>query len=428
MENKKTIKPQSDRSKAWLVLGCAGLFYCYQFIIRVSPNIMTEELMQAFSIDAGSLSLIAAFYYYAYAGMQIPLGLIMDRFGPRRMLSLAGLTCGFSCFLFAHATGSDLASFARFMMGIGAACGFLGTLKLGTIWFKPRQFGNVISFTMIAGTIGAGLGGAPLEYLVKVAGWRLSLQLIGVAGVLIGVVIHVFVPNSPPSSDQDIASQHREKNNFFPGLRLVVTNPQVWLISSFSMLMYAPLVIVGDLWGVAFIQNVFGISETIAATVITAMFVGVAIGSPLFTMFSDRISKRRLPMIIGGTLNLFLFAALLLFDGIPLEFLYVFFFFAGLFLTAKCLCWASICETIPLKVSGVAIGFSNMMVMMSGVIGHPLVGWLLDYNWDGAIINGVPIYTANNYRLAFLMLPLCLGLALVLSYFIRETYPSTSDS
>jgi sugar phosphate permease len=428
MKNAKNKQPYLGRSKAWLVLGCAGLFYCYQFVLRVSPNIMTEELMQAFSIDAGSLGFIAAFYYYAYAGMQIPLGLIMDRFGPRRLLSLAGLTCGISCFLFAHATNPNLASCARFMMGIGAACGFLGTLKLGTIWFKPRQFGNVISFAMITGTLGAALGGAPLEYFVKAVGWRFALQFIGLVGVLIGIVIYAFVRDSPDPTSPNQTYQIVKNENFFSGLRLVITNPQVWIISLFGMLMYVPLVIIGDLWGVSFVENVFGISETIAPMIITAMFFGVAIGSPIFTNLSDRISKRRLPMVIGVFLNFILFGSLLFFDTLPLTILYVFFFLGGLFLTAKALCWASICESIPLKASGVAIGFSNMMVMLSGVIGHPLAGWLLDYNWDGSIVQGIPIYTADNYRLAFAMFPVCLGIALLLSSFIRETYPTTSDN
>lgn len=428
MKNIKNSKSHLGRWKAWLVLGCAGLFYCYQFILRVSPNIMTEELMQAFSIDAGSLGFIAAFYYYAYAGMQIPLGLIMDHFGPRRLLTVAGLICGLSCFLFAYSKSPNLASCARFLMGIGAACGFLGTLKVGTIWFKPRQFGNVISFAMIAGTLGATLGGAPLEYFVKTVGWRFALQFIGIVGILIGVIIYAFVRDSPNLTIQPQTDQSNSEENFFSGLYLVIMNRQVWIISLFGMLMYVPLVIIGDLWGVSFVEKVFGVPEAIAPMIITAMFFGVAIGSPIFTNLSDRISKRRLPMIMGVFLNFVLFGGILFFDTMPLIALYIVFFLGGLFLTAKALCWASICETIPLSASGVAIGFSNMMVMLSGVIGHPLAGWLLDYSWDGSIVQGVPIYTADNYRLAFAMFPLCLGIALILACFIRETYPTTSDS
>lgn len=159
--DKQRISKQLQTVRAWTIAVIAGFFYCYQFIIRVFPNVLNDDLMRVFSIDAAALGVVVGFYSWAYSGMQLPLGLTIDRMGPRILLSLAGFVCGISCLIFASTTTVTLASIARFLMGMGSACGFMSAIKLGTLWFAPKDLGKVIALTMIFGTIGIFCSPAP---------------------------------------------------------------------------------------------------------------------------------------------------------------------------------------------------------------------------------------------------------------------------
>ncbi len=421
----KNNTPTLGGARAWFMVGCGGIFYCYQFILRVLPNVLNDEIMTAFAIDAGAFGLIVGFYYWAYSGLQIPLGITMDKFGPRRLLSIAGFICGIACFIFSMTTNIYVAGFARFMMGMGAACGFLGTIKLGTLWFPPHKIGNVIALTMIFGTSGAALGGPPLSYLTDVLGWQASLQFLGVVGLVIGTVIFIFVRNTPSG---DMPPKIYEKDEHaFSGFKRVVKSPQAWLISGFSMLMYAPLIIMGDAWCVPFIENIYTIDEKLAATIHTSLFIGAALGSPFFTSLSDRLLSRRIPMMLGALVSLGVYMLIVFGNNIPLPFMYVLFFLAGFCYTAKCLCFASMTEIMPPSASGVSVGFSNMIVMAFGAIFHPMIGAMLDFSWNGLVVEGRPIYGELDYRFAMSVIPICLALSLFLVGFIKETHPGRPD-
>lgn len=407
-----------------MVWACAALFYCYQYIIRVSPNVMTEDLMQAFAIDATALSVVVAFYYYAYAGMQIPMGALMDRFGPGLILSAAGFVCAAACFIFSVTHDAASASLARFMMGLGSACGWLGILKLGTLWFRPQQLGKVIGFTMTLGTVGAATGGLPLEYLIDYVGWRKSMVIIGLAGIAIGSLIFFASKNTPPAP----AATHAHENSagFWKGMKLILLSPQVWMLGIYAMLMYVPLTILGDLWGVSFIQKLYNLDEKFAAPIVSALFIGIACGSPVFAMLSDRLESRKIPMVLGALATLIMYTTIFFVPFIPLPLMYVLFFLAGFFFPAQCLCFASVCEITPLYLSGIVIGFTNMVVMLSGVLFHPLVGKLLDLSSGYRLVGGIPAYHLEDFKTALSTIPVCLGLAFILVFFIKETYPKVA--
>ena len=196
--------------KAWFIVSCAGTFYAYQFIIRVFPNVMRNEILTAFKIDAHIFGDIISLYDWAYAIMQIPIGLLLDRFGPRVLMTVAALCCSLGCIMFAMTSDVFMASCARFLMGMGSACGFIGTLKLGTLWFPPHKLGRVIALTIVMGTLGATLGGTPLSLVIDYMSWSVALVLLGVLGAGLSVLIYLFVTNTP--TGQEIPDHFREDN------------------------------------------------------------------------------------------------------------------------------------------------------------------------------------------------------------------------
>lgn len=402
--------------RGFLAILCGALFYCYQFVLRVSPNIMHKELMEAFSIDASTFGIIIGYYSWSYAGIQIPLGIALDRFGPGKLLALASLICALSCFLFALSDSAILASISLFLMGLGSASGFLGSIKLGTTWFSPKHLAKVIAVVMIFGTLGAGIGGTPLKMLIEACGWQTTMFILGGVGIFISFCMYVVVGRVA------VPLLYEPSSNIFSGLKTVIHNPQAWLISIYSMLMYAPITIMGTAWGVPFLQSTYHIDEKIAVTFITAMFIGAAIGSPFFSMVSDKINSRNIPMTIGAILSFSLYVLIIFVSGIPIWAMYVLFFAAGFAYTAKSLSFACICEIMPQSSSAVSVGFINTIVMSTGALFHPLMGEILVWNWDNVMVDGVPIYSEWDYRTALAIIPLCLAASIIVLRYVRETH------
>jgi MFS family permease len=409
----------------WAIWLCGGLFYCYQFVLRVSPSIMTTELMRAFQVNGYALGILSAFYYYAYDALQIPLGFIMDRFGPRRVLTCSTAICVAGSFIFASATTLSFASIGRLLMGAGSACAFIGTLKLATLWFPPPKVGKIIGFTMVLGTIGATSGGAPLAFLLEYIGWRASLFLISGLGVLLALTMWLVIRDkNVPSSKEGFPPSARELGK---GLSQLLRTSQFWFIAIYSSLMYVPLSAFADLWGVPYLSAVYSLERKIAASAIAMIFLGIAVASPITTYLSDYFQTRRLPMIFAALCSFILYT-IIVFVPVSLSLMYVLLFLAGVSFTGQLLGFAAICEIIPASMSGLTLGLTNMTVMLSGVIFQPFIGWALDKAWDGKIEQGIPYFTLENWKLALGSILLCLFLALLLTCFIRETFAKNHGS
>lgn len=414
-------KPSSLR--AWMVVTLAASFFGYQFMLRVAPNVINVELIEKLKIDSAQLGFILGLYNWAYAGMQIPFGLLMDRFGPRFFIGIGALLCSLSCFLFAYVETPFWAGVARFLTGFGSACGFLGTLKLGTLWFESKDMGKVIGLTYALGTLGATLGGAPLRILHDQVGYVLMLEIVGGLGLVLAAVSFLFITNGPHfhqlKSDRLRAE---EKSDPLSELIYVMKNPQSWLVAIYSLFMYAPVAIFGDAWGVPFLEKNYALDSTTSAGVVSTMFIGAAVGSPFYAALSDMMKNRRRPMLVGTVLDLLVYLLLIGIPHLPLSIVYLCMFLAGFAYASKAIGFAVICEIMPKKISGISIAFVNVAVMSAGIIFHPLVGSLIKMSWDGTMVNNVPFYSANDYRLTFWVIPAVIFLSAVLLLFIRESY------
>lgn len=420
-------KYEMDGPRAWLIVICGGFFYFYQFILRVFPNVIGDDIMQTRSIDAGVWGFILGFFYWAYSALQLPLGISMDRWGPRSIIAGACFLCGSSCALFALSNSVTFLCVARFMMGMGAACGFLGTLKLGSLWFSPLKFPRVIGTTLVFGTLGANMGLTGFGFIVIRMGWEKAMFLLAVMGASIGVLILAMVKDSPKFKyarkfERLRAYKKAQNDHMLQGLFRIIKKPQAWVIAVYGMLMYIPLTIMGDAWGGPFLTALYG-DEQLALSIVGMMFIGAAVGSPVFPYFSDYLVRRQIPMALGSFGALCIYIIILYVPGVPVHIMYGLFFLVGFFYTAKSLTFASICEIMPRHESGVSVGFANTVVMIQGIFSHPFIGVVLDSVWDGKMIHGKPIYSVENYRLALCIIPCALLLSLITLLFSEETHP-----
>src|SRR6056297_3113727 len=135
----------------WFICSLGALFYAYEYFLRITPSVMTQELKAFYHIKDEALGSLSAYYYYIYTPMQLLVGLLMDRYGPRRLLTLATISCVVGSIMFASTHQLYVAELGRLFIGFGSAFAYVGVLKLGTIWLPKRHFGT---FTGLATALG----------------------------------------------------------------------------------------------------------------------------------------------------------------------------------------------------------------------------------------------------------------------------------
>lgn len=404
----------------WIVWCIAALFYGYQFVVRVSPNVMVTELMSAFSITASAVGALGGMYYLAYAPMQIPVGMLLDKLGPKRLITIAAIICASGCFLFATAKTLWIAQIARFLMGMGSACGFIGAFKVATVWFSPRHLSMIVGLIMMLGTLG-GASGAPFAVLVKNVGWEQSFLILTAVGGVIATLVFLVVRDKPKVKLFDAVAEEKQLG-VLESLRRIVVNPQCWLVGFFGFLMYVPLSVFGDQWGASYLMQRYCINTVDAAAPASMMYIGVMFGAPFFGWFSNYLKSRRIPMMIAACGVAFFFALVLYLPGDSLSLMYVLLFASGFMMGGQFLVFTVAYELNATNTGGTASGFTNTICMLTGIFFQPLVGRVLDICWEGQMENGIRIYTTTGYQWGLSLIPVGACLALVVLLFLRETF------
>lgn len=406
---------------AWLICGLGALYYCYEYFLRISPSVMTAELMRTYHLTGAEVGSLSAFYYHAYMPMQILVGLLMDRYGPRLLLTLACFLCAIGTYLFANSASLAMAQVGRFLVGFGSAFAFVGALKLATIWLPPNRFALVSGVITCLGMLGAMMGDVLLRVLVDGIGWQLTNYISAVAGIVLAVVLWCIVRDINPTSQIHIVHKMRFRE-LLQGLLGAIKNPQIWLNGFVGFLLYVSLSAFAELWGIAYLEQAHGLSKTDAAHANAMIFFGWAIGGPFWGWLSDRLQLRRLPLRIATVCAIIFVCIFLYFPALSPKMIYSMLFFFGFFSSAQILVFAVCHEVSSQKITGTAIALTNMIVMIGGNIFQPVIGKMLDIHWAGVMMDGARVYSTSAYQFALVILPISLVVAFILLFFIRETH------
>jgi MFS family permease len=389
-------------------------FFFYAWIMRVAPSVMIDELMRDLAIGAAAVGNLSAFYFYGYAGMQIPVGLLIDRFGPRRLMTIAAAGCAAGCVLFALAPALPGLSLGRFVIGATAAFSLVGAMAVAGQWFPPTRFALLSGLAMMLGMAGGVFGQAPLRLLVEWLDWRLASLVLAGGGVLLAIAAFATVRDRSRGS----ADLRQLRINAME----VVRNRQTWLIAIAGLGTAGPLLGFAGLWGVPFLAQTQGLDRAGAAGVTSVVFIGWGVGAPAIGWLSDRIGRRKLPFITGLALCAASMAAIAWLPGLPLWAVMALCFLCGFGGSSQILGFAAVRELNPQRAAGTAIGIVNCMVTGAGALYQPLLGILLDLAWTGGMAGGVRIYTSAAYSTAFSALVAGAGLGVLCILLMRETW------
>ncbi len=382
--------------RAWAAWLLASVFFFYAFAQRVAPSVMVEDLMRDFAVGAAILGNLSAAYFYAYAALQVPIGLMVDRLGPRRLMTGGAAVAGIGSLVFALSESVPGAYAGRLLVGAGAAFSWVGALTVAVQWFRPQRFAVLGGGTQAFGMAGAVFGQAPIGLVVGAYGWRGAALALAVSGLALAAALWLVARDKPVP-----AHGH---GGMAASLRVVMANRQTWLSSVFGMAMVAPVVSFGGLWAVPYLTQTQAMSRAEAASLTSLLFIGWGVGAPLLGGLSDRLGRRRPPMALGAAAAALSLLAVPLVAHSPVLFgalMLVIGFAASPMVVGVALAR----ESNPPAVSGTVLGLVNTFVVGSGALFQPLIGYCLDLQWEGRMAEGARVYSADAYHLALSVLP-----------------------
>lgn len=403
----------------WVVCSLAALFYCYEYLLRIEPSLMVPQLMAYFHITAAGIGVLSAMYYYAYAPLQVFIGMLIDAFGPRSTLIGAILLCVIGAFFFALTKNLYVALLGRFLIGAGSAFAFVGVLKLAAMWLPNRRFALFVGLTAVLGMVGAVLGDVELSWAVNMLGWHNVVLISAIIGAALIPVFMIFVRDTISIHDME----HRYLDLKQLGFELIdiFKNKQIIYAGLIGSLLFISMSVFAEMWGIPFVQSI--VQKTKYGAELNAIvFLGWLMGAPLNGWLSDKVQSRRLPLIVGGIGAALSFSVILIWPQKQAIFLASFLFLFGFFASAEIICFAIVRDCVTINVMATALSVVNVLITVGGMILQPLVGWLLDVDWAGKMWHGIRFYPLIDYRYALIIVPVAMLLATLCAIVMKESY------
>jgi len=399
----------------WIIfIITSSLFLISQFY-RASNAVLAPLLIRDLSLNTEELGLMSASFFYAFALTQIPLGILLDRVGPRRTMTVLSLVAVLGAIIFAWADSLSDGVIGRILLGIGMACNLMGTLKLLTTWFGPATFATLSGIILSIGTLGNMAAATPLVLLVQRMGWRMAFTLIaGINLVQIGI-LYAVVRDKPPEKTVSPTSVWKARD-IFAGLRLLFAQKDYWIISCGAFFRYGVFAAVQTLWAGPYLINAMGLSPLAAGNLILLLNIALVIGGPTWGSLSDRILKTRKGVVTGSLLLLSctILAIALLPKGAGLPILAFLFFCFGFSAGTANVLFAHIKDLMPLELAGVAMTGVNFFTMLGAAVFSQGLGSLMQRFYPAAALG------ISAFRSAFLLCAAALLTAAILYLFTRD--------
>lgn len=400
----------------------ASMFYVYDYLLQASPGVITNELLRDFNLNAESLGMMSACFFYAYAPTQLLGGVLYDRFGPHVILTIMSAVCAFGALAFALGGSIWHLSLGRSLMGFGSAFAFVGILILISRWLPQKYFATCAGLLQSLGSLGAIVGQVPIAWVVSQHGWRNCFELLFWFGLFLSIVLALCLRNWPVNMEHRKIERVVIRVSILTRLKIVFGKLQTYWIAIYSFAIWIPVTVFATLWGIPYIAALYHISVEEASTLGMMVWLGIAVGSPLFGIWSSKINLRCKPLSVSALLALAT-SLLALYVPMPLWMMYITLFIFGMGASGQTLIFAVVKENNPESAEGTAMGFNNLAVVAGGAICQPIAGYLVRLYSNGVFVNGEPYYSAQNYKAALILLPIFAIVAWIMStFFIRETH------
>lgn len=410
------------KSTPWIVCLSAALFFFYEFIQSNMFSSIAMDVMADFHINAESYSRLSSIYFLANVIFLFPAGTILDRFSTKKVILLSLSLCIVGTFLFAQSSDYAVALICRFLTGIGSAFCFLACIRLASRWFPSNRLalatGVIVTFAMTGGLMAQ----TPLTLLIEHFNWRTAIRLDAFFGIIIFIAISFLVKDAPFLSKNHHNSEvlNQPKMSVLKSMKTAYFKVPTILCALYTSLMNMPIVVLGAMAGSIYLTQTYNLSREEASYSMSLLFLGTLIGSPLVGSFSDYISRKRGIMILGTILSLAVMLALLYIPSMSINCVLCLFFILGFLTSTQILTYPMVAENNPPELTATAVSVISIMAQGGPIIYQNLFGHLLQINWDGKIVNGVPFYSLANYQTALWIIPTGFIISLMAALLLKE--------
>ena len=358
--------------RGWIIFATACFLFVLSQFYKTSIAVITPQLMTDLALDAKGLSVMSAVFFYTFAVTQIPIGVYLDRIGPRRIMSGLSFIAAVGVILFAWSQSLNMSALGRALMGFGTACNLMGSFKLLTLWFSPMQFATLSAVVTSVGAIGTIASATPLVLMVEGIGWRLVFTIFSGATFIASMVLYMVVRDKPHETPfgQQAQEASPTPQAGLSTLGRLFQSRDYWIISLGSMGRFGVIFAFQGLWAGPYLMEVMGYSPVKTGNMIFILNIGYIVGCPLFGMLSDKILRTRKWIVVLGLSAhaLIMLAFAILPPGSHTFILTVLFFSFGFFFGAGMVMYAQIKELMPAEMSGTAMAGINFFGLM-GVAG-----------------------------------------------------------
>jgi sugar phosphate permease len=419
----------------WLIFLILALAYFFVYFHRLSLSVVADDLLRDFQTTAGIMGLLGSIYFYCYAVMQFPAGLLSDSIGPRKTVTFFLLIAAAGSIIFGFASSIEVAFIGRVMVGLGVSMVFIPTMKILSRWFRAREFALMAGILNAVGGIGVLAATWLLALMTALFGWRVSFQMIGITTFFIVGLVWLIVRDQPsdrgwPSikvidREGDEIKPEPEQIPLWEGARRVVSEKYFWPVAIWFFFDCGVFFGFGALWGGPYLMHVYGMSRSEAGTVLSMIAWGMILGSPLLGYLSDKALKsRKKPFIFCTSI---LVIELILFNLYPSGFsqaalLLLFFIFSVCSSAIVIIGFTTTKELFPVEIAGTSVGTVNLFPFLGGAVFMPLLGWVLDA-YPKSQSGG---YSLEAYSTLLLILLGAALIALICTFLMKETLSEDS--
>jgi sugar phosphate permease len=426
----KQTSPARRSAYRWVVFALLAAGYFLVYFHRLCPSVVALDLMRDLKAGAALMGWLGSAYFYPYALMQLPAGLLSDSWGPRRTITVFFLLAGAASVLFGLASSVGWAIFDRMLVGLGISMLFVPTMKVLTRWFRADEFARMAGILMAVGGAGALFATTPLALLSAALGWRGSFIAIGVITLALAIAIWFLVRNTPeefglpaieepgPKPDSDIPKA--PAISLWQGVGVVLGAFRFWPLAIWFFFTLGIFFSFGGLWGGPYLMHVHGLTKTQAGNVLSMLAWALIIGSPFISWLSDKVLHSRKKILVTTSIIMVVLMAILAFwpEVLSVPMMYAWCFMMSLTGSAVVvISFTSSKELFPVEIAGTAVGLVNLFPFLGGAVMQPVVGMVLEA--QGRTAAGT--FSPETYGKAFLLYFFASLIALAAALLSKET-------
>ena len=376
---------QSSKYK-WVVLITVLVTYFIIVTQRTAPGLITDQLMREFSVTASTMGLLASIQFLAYAGLQIPIGILSDRFGPNYFLIGGALLNGIGTIIYSLSPNEYVLFLARLLVGIGDSAIWVNLVLILSIWSKAKEFVGLIGVAGMSGNLGSLVATVPFSAWIAMSQWRGPFLTTGIILCFFGGLLYFVLevkPKQTAKNDYALKSPEKtkkEKESIVRLLTRVFSDRQSWA----TFLCHFGLVgtyigFIGS-WAVPYGMHVYGLTRNGASWLVLIGLIGAIIGAPLTSWIANRLDSIKGPYVVAHAIVFLSWSGFLFFHGKPPYFMaIILFLIIGFGIGASSLTFATVRVSFPIKEVGVASGFANTGGFISAILLPSIFGKILDH-------------------------------------------------